>query len=49
MQDIRQRNDPALAKDWDISIQDQEEAFKDDLREASGVGKRRKGVCIHYT
>ncbi|KAE9396193.1 TPR-like protein, partial [Gymnopus androsaceus JB14] len=43
VQDIRERNDPSLAKDWDISIQDQEETFKDDLRAASGVGKRRKG------
>ncbi|KAJ3897112.1 hypothetical protein F5879DRAFT_996592 [Lentinula edodes] len=43
VQDIRQRNDPSLAKDWDIKIQDEEQAFKDDLREASGVGKRRKG------
>ncbi|KAJ3890163.1 hypothetical protein GG344DRAFT_89051 [Lentinula edodes] len=40
---IRQRNDPSLAKDWDIKIQDEEQAFKDDLRAASGVGKRRKG------
>ncbi|KAJ3811099.1 hypothetical protein F5876DRAFT_88515 [Lentinula aff. lateritia] len=43
VQDIRQRNDPSLAKDWDIKIQDEEQAFKDDLRAASGVGKRRKG------
>ncbi|KIK67134.1 hypothetical protein GYMLUDRAFT_37174 [Collybiopsis luxurians FD-317 M1] len=43
VQDIRQRNDPSLAKDWDISIQDEEEIFKDDLRAASGIGKRRKG------
>ncbi|KAF5389367.1 hypothetical protein D9757_004269 [Collybiopsis confluens] len=42
VQDIRQRNDPSLAKDWDISIHDEEAAFKDDLRAASGIGKRRK-------
>ncbi|KAJ3836438.1 hypothetical protein F5878DRAFT_259541 [Lentinula raphanica] len=43
VQDIRQRNDPSLAKDWDINIQDEEQAFKDDLRAAAGIGKRRKG------
>ncbi|KAJ4480918.1 hypothetical protein J3R30DRAFT_3462311 [Lentinula aciculospora] len=48
VQDIRQRNDPSLAKDWDINIRDEEQAFKDDLRAASGVGKRRKGKSRGY-
>ncbi|KAJ3795759.1 hypothetical protein GGU11DRAFT_209264 [Lentinula aff. detonsa] len=43
VRDIRQRNDTSMVKDWDISIQDEEQAFKDDLRAASGIGKRRKG------
>lgn len=31
-----------LAKDWDFNVQDQETRFRDDLRAASGIGKRRK-------
>ncbi|KAJ6595740.1 hypothetical protein DFH09DRAFT_146419 [Mycena vulgaris] len=31
-----------LAKDWDFNVQDQEAQFKDSLRMASGIGKRRK-------
>ncbi|KAK2462196.1 hypothetical protein APHAL10511_005784 [Amanita phalloides] len=31
-----------LSKDWDISIEEREAEFRDDLREASGVGRRRK-------
>ncbi|KAJ7927521.1 TPR-like protein [Mycena leptocephala] len=31
-----------LSKDWDFNVQDQDAQFKDDLRLASGVGKRRK-------
>ncbi|KAF8332446.1 hypothetical protein F5887DRAFT_996848 [Amanita rubescens] len=31
-----------LAKDWDISIEEREAEFRDDLREASGIGRRRK-------
>ncbi|KAJ7686640.1 hypothetical protein B0H17DRAFT_1204069 [Mycena rosella] len=31
-----------LAKDWDFNARDQDAQFKDDLRAASGVGKRRK-------
>lgn len=45
VQNIRQRNDdPGLAKDWDFNIEDQEAEFRDDLRAASGVGRRHKGV-----
>lgn len=32
-----------LNKVWDFSVEDQEAEFRDDLREASGVGRRRKG------
>ncbi|KAF8190296.1 hypothetical protein K438DRAFT_1831751 [Mycena galopus ATCC 62051] len=31
-----------LAKDWDFDVNDQDARFKDDLRAASGIGKRRK-------
>ncbi|KAJ7158369.1 hypothetical protein C8R43DRAFT_995733 [Mycena crocata] len=31
-----------LAKDWDFNAQDPDTQFKDDLRSASGIGKRRK-------
>ncbi|KAJ7666264.1 hypothetical protein DFH06DRAFT_1470427 [Mycena polygramma] len=31
-----------LSKDWDFNVRDQDAQFKDDLRLASGVGKRRK-------
>ncbi|KAF7316423.1 hypothetical protein MIND_00161200 [Mycena indigotica] len=30
-----------LTKDWDLNMQEQEAQFRDDLRAASGVGKRR--------
>ncbi|TFK72655.1 TPR-like protein [Pluteus cervinus] len=47
VQGIRMRDASAvdtgvLAKDWDISIEEQEAEFRDDLRAASGIGKRRK-------
>ncbi|CAA7263975.1 unnamed protein product [Cyclocybe aegerita] len=31
-----------LTKDWDFYIDEREAEFKDDLREASGIGRRRK-------
>lgn len=31
----------ALSKVWDFDMEDREAEFKDDLREASGIGKRR--------
>ncbi|KAK7046123.1 transcription factor TFIIIC subunit tfc4 [Paramarasmius palmivorus] len=42
VKDIRERNDSSLSRDWDISIADQEETFKNDLRAAAGIGRRRK-------
>ncbi|THV03835.1 TPR-like protein [Dendrothele bispora CBS 962.96] len=42
VQDIRQRNDTSLTKDWDITIQEQDAEFLDDLRAASGIGRRKK-------
>ncbi|EKM52010.1 uncharacterized protein PHACADRAFT_150922 [Phanerochaete carnosa HHB-10118-sp] len=43
----------ALSKVWDFDLKDREAEFKDDLREASGVGKkrgrkpgRRKGIVL---
>ncbi|KAF8636092.1 hypothetical protein AX17_003797 [Amanita inopinata Kibby_2008] len=35
-------NAGVLTKDWDINIQEREAEFRDDLREASGIGRRRK-------
>ncbi len=36
----------ALSKVWDFDMKDRENEFKDDLREASGVGKKRgRKVC----
>ncbi|KAJ6611013.1 TPR-like protein [Mycena sp. CBHHK59/15] len=31
-----------LAKDWDFNVNDEDAQFKDDLRMASGIGKRRR-------
>ncbi|EDR07780.1 uncharacterized protein LACBIDRAFT_297936 [Laccaria bicolor S238N-H82] len=31
-----------LTKDWDFSIEEKEAEFRDDLREASGIGRKRK-------
>jgi len=33
-----------LTKDWDFSIEEKEAEFCDDLREASGIGRKRKRV-----
>ena len=38
-----------LSKVWDFDMRDREEEFKDDLREASGVGKKRgRKVCNDF-
>ncbi|KAG6843906.1 hypothetical protein H0H87_011895, partial [Tephrocybe sp. NHM501043] len=47
VQNIRSADDPStttagLTKDWDFNIEDKDAEFRDDLREASGVGRRRK-------
>lgn len=48
VQNIRLAEDSSavgvLSKDWDLDI---EEQFRDDLRAASGIGKRRKKVWLH--
>ena len=37
----------ALSKVWDFDMRDGEAEFRDDLREASGVGRRKgRRVCI---
>lgn len=55
LRDIRdgEPNTGALSKVWDFDMKDRNAQFKDDLREASGVGKRRgrkrgrkKGVTL---
>lgn len=36
-----------LQREWDIRLEDQEALFRDDLREASGIGKsKRKKVGL---
>lgn len=43
MSDIRSGDaaSATLSKVWDFDMRDRETEFKDDLREASGVGKKR--------
>lgn len=43
LRDIRdgEPNTGALSKVWDFDMKDRNAQFKDDLREASGIGKRR--------
>jgi hypothetical protein len=36
-----QTNTNLLSKDWDISIQEKDSEFKDDLRGVSGIGRRK--------
>ena len=31
-----------LQREWDIRLEDQDALFRDDLREASGIGKRKR-------
>lgn len=51
IENIRSRDDPSanigITKDWDFNIEEKDAEFRDDLREASGVGRRRKKVCTH--
>ncbi|KAM6492840.1 TPR-like protein [Amanita muscaria] len=35
-------NTNVLAKDWDVNTEEKEAEFRDDLREASGIGRRKK-------
>ena len=37
-----------LAKDWDFNIEDRDAEFRDDLREASGIGRRRKKASMPF-
>jgi len=49
VQNIRLADDSStagvLGKEWDLNIEEQEVEFRDDLRAASGIGKRRGKVC----
>jgi hypothetical protein len=52
VQNIRLADDSStvgvLGKEWDLDIGEQEVEFRDDLRAASGIGKRRRKVwCYH--
>ncbi|KAG6888878.1 hypothetical protein C0995_005133 [Termitomyces sp. Mi166 len=46
VKNIRSREDSSasagLTKDWDFNIEEKDAEFRDDLREASGIGRRRK-------
>ncbi|ESK86429.1 TPR-like protein [Moniliophthora roreri MCA 2997] len=42
VKDIQERNGASLTRDWDISIEEHEQSFRDDLRAAAGIGRRRK-------
>jgi general transcription factor 3C polypeptide 3 (transcription factor C subunit 4) len=33
-----------LGKEWDFNIEEKEAEFRDDLRAASGIGRKRKKV-----
>jgi general transcription factor 3C polypeptide 3 (transcription factor C subunit 4) len=33
-----------LSKDWDFDIEEKEAEFKNDLRAASGIGRKKKKV-----
>lgn len=50
---IRAKNDPSagtvLTKDWDFNIEEKDAEFLDDLREASGVGRRRRRKGVSST
>lgn len=39
-------NTGLLTKDWDFNIEEREAEFKDDLRAASGIGHKKRKVCI---
>lgn len=53
IQNIRDAGDGSssgmLNKMWDMDLEEREAEFKDDLREASGVGKMKKKVRLLYT
>lgn len=34
-----------MTKDWDFNIEEKDAEFRDDLRAASGIGRRRRKVC----
>jgi hypothetical protein len=51
VQNIRLADEPSsvgvLGREWDLNIGEQEVEFRDDLRAASGIGKRRRKVWCH--
>ena len=50
VQDIRQAggsNTGLLTQMWDFNLEEKEAEFRDDLRDASGVGRSRKGKKVH--
>jgi general transcription factor 3C polypeptide 3 (transcription factor C subunit 4) len=41
-------NSSLLTKEWDLSIDDQEAEFREDLRAASGIGRKRGGKVYFF-
>jgi general transcription factor 3C polypeptide 3 (transcription factor C subunit 4) len=37
-----------MTRDWDFSIEEKEAEFRDDLRAASGIGRKRRRVRPHF-
>jgi len=35
-----------LTRDWDFDIEEKEAEFKDDLRAASGIGRKKRKVSV---
>jgi general transcription factor 3C polypeptide 3 (transcription factor C subunit 4) len=52
VQNIRLADDSStvgvLGREWDLNIGEQEVEFRDDLRAASGIGKRRRKVWFYH-
>ncbi len=46
VKNIQRSDAPGLTKDWDFNIEDRDAEFRDDLRAASGIGRRHKKVGI---
>ncbi|KAK0189733.1 hypothetical protein F5146DRAFT_1103820 [Armillaria mellea] len=42
VKNIQRSDAPGLTKDWDFNIEDRDAEFRDDLRAASGIGRRHK-------
>jgi hypothetical protein len=53
IQSIRQSDGPdtgegMLSRMWNVNLEEKDTEFYDDLREASGIGKRSKRKKVHH-